>query len=248
MGEHLPLERAHRGGRVHAELLDQGRAQRAQRLQGIGLALAAVEGEREQRPQPLPERMVADHARQQAVRLLRPAEGQERLGPALHQRQPGLLEADRLGGERGRVPETGERLTPPQAEHTGRRVEDLRRLQAGQPLGEPGNGDGVHVRADEGVARGVTAHLGVFAEDPAEPGDRDLQRVGCRGGRFVAPELVDQAVVADVAPRCGGEQRQQHPLAPTADGAFLVPDPETQRPEHVDGDGHGALLPRVHAA
>ena len=176
--------------------------------------------------------------------LLRAAEVQQRLRARLHQDQPHLLEPGRLQGEGGRSTEADVRRAAPQAQRRVGRLQRRCRVEAAQPLDGQREQVGVDLGAHEGVARRVAAYLGVVAERATEARDGDLDRAGRPDGRVVAPELVDDAVVADVPAGGGREQGQQHALAPPAHGPLVVADADPQGPEHVDTD-HPAFIGRA---
>ena len=241
LGEHALLELADRRRRVDAELVDEGRPQQPQRLEGVGLAVAAVEGERQERPQALPKGVGAHQGRQGAVGLLGSAEVQQRLRASLHQDQPHLLQPGRLQGERGCSPETDVRRATPQAQRGVGRLQRRGRVEGTDPLDGEREEVGVDLGAHEGVAGRVAAYLGVVPERATQARDGDLDRAGRPHRRVVAPELVDDPVVADVPAGGGREQGQQHALTPPAHGPLVVADADPQGPEHVDAD-HPAFI------
>ena len=222
--EHVGLEPADGRGRVDPELVEQRRPQPAQRGQGVGLPVAAVLGQREGRPQPLPERVVRDERRELVGDDVVAADVEQGLGAGLQQAQVDGVEPVDLLGDARQVGDPGVRPPPPQGEGL---------LGEGEPVGrgggrvgggdgqalEPAGVDGVVGQAQPvpvGGARQVLrgcAGGAVGLEQRAQPGHGHLQRRGGLRRRRLAPERVDQLLGAD-GPAGGGEQDgEDGPLA-----------------------------------
>ena len=101
---------------VDAELLDQDRAGPLVGQQRIGLPTRAIQRQHELRPQPLPQRLLADQPLQLGHQLPMTPQPQLRLDPILQGDQPELGQAVALGRAEVGVQEFLEGPTPPQSQ------------------------------------------------------------------------------------------------------------------------------------
>ena len=86
-------------------------------LQGLGQPARAVEGTHEQRPQPLPERVLGQEAAQFRDHLGLPPAAEIGIDAQLQGGDPGLLQSARRGTHQVRVGDVGQRPAPlPQVE------------------------------------------------------------------------------------------------------------------------------------
>jgi hypothetical protein len=115
--------RISRSTRREAELAVEQGGRRANGVERFGLAVAAIERERELHVEALAERLRLDERAQLGHELLVAAEREVRLQPRLEAGEPELLEPPRSGAECGTVRRAGERVAPPERE---RRAQSLR--------------------------------------------------------------------------------------------------------------------------
>ena len=225
LGEDLRLQRPQRRAGVDAQLVGEGGAGATERGQRVGLPVRAVQGEDEQPPAFLPQRVLGDEALDlghEPCRLAAAEAGLEPLlpGEVAQARQPGALAVGP-----GLTDVVGERRTSPERQ---RAVEDALRVLRGlggarlqqQPLELPR----VHgvVLDPQGVAGALpgddaapVARAAVGLEAPAQVRDVRLQRAGRARRRRIGPELVDQPVGGhDVA--AGQHQQPEHRALPRA--------------------------------
>ena len=87
---HLQLPQLHRW--LDTELLHERGPELLERPQGVGLTSIAVERDHQLRPEPLPERMLADQRLQLADQRAVTPDGEIRLDPVPEHRQPQLAE------------------------------------------------------------------------------------------------------------------------------------------------------------
>ena len=225
------------------ELLHQQLACIAIRLQRVGLAARAVEGQHELPAKALAEGMLGDEALELGDEVGRPAQLEIGVDPALERGEPELLEPLTLGRHERGAFEARERGTPAERE---RRVQ-LRR----------GDGRLLAARAvDEGLEaleiELVPAHLesisralredALASQDLPQAVHRDLQRVRRRRRWAVAPERVDHAVARHDLVRAQEQQREHRTLLPAAERERLSFGRHLERPENPE------LEPLVHAA
>ncbi len=141
LDEHGLLEVAQLLARVEAELVGQHGPDVAQRRQRLGLAAGAGQGERVQRPDPLPERVPRRRllGRRHDDRVV--AEGEQAEDPGLLGVEPELVERRALEDDLGLVGEVGVRLAGPQPEQLLDPVDVPRDLRAGRPVGARPGGE-----------------------------------------------------------------------------------------------------------
>lgn len=228
----LPHQRA----RVDAELGVQGLPDGAQRVQGIPLPPGPGQGEREQRPEVLAQRMVVRDRTEIGHHGGFLAQGQVQAGPIGQGGQAQVGQPGPFGVGR-RVPvQLGIRLGAPPGQRPGQldgqpgqrlggqSGRNGQRIGAGEPgmhvLDHPGEAmriDGIR-RNPQFVAGGRGEHgLGGGARGPArfqhlaQAGDVGVQRRGDCGRRRPAPQEIDQGVDGH---RTVGMQRQRGEQGP----------------------------------
>jgi hypothetical protein len=74
------------------------------------------------------------------------------------------------------------------------------------------------------------------SQRPPQPRDVDLDGLGRRRRRLLAPQLVDQAVAAERLPGVQEQHRQQRPLPRAADRHHTVAVDDLQWPEDAEFD------------
>ena len=222
LGQDAGLQVAQRGTGVDAEFAGQAVADVGVGGQGLGLAPGPVQGQDEQLPEPLAQRVRPAPGFQFGGELAVAAQRQVGSGPGLDRRQVQLVQPRPFGIKKARISEVGQRLAAPQPERFaqgGGRVRGLARLRQPASLGyQLFEADHVDV-----VGAGVQGVAGFGGEDRRGPegaaqlADLGLQGVGRVGRLPVAPQHVDQPVGADRLPRPQRQQGQQRPLLGPAD-------------------------------
>jgi hypothetical protein len=219
------------------------------------LAVAAVEGQHQLRPQTLVVRVLADQRLQLPHHLGMGAERQLRLDQRLQRGDPQVLEPGDLPLREGLVGELRQRRAAPQRQRLLERRNGALRVGAGQ-LGAPlGHQPLEALRVEAvGIERQLVAALarhdhagravtGLTRERLAQARDLHLHRLGGAGGWTLAPELVDQPVRCERLVGVQQQQRQQCPLLAPAERnrAALVEDLERAKNAEVDASGHASL-------
>ena len=219
------LEGAQLGPGVDAERVGERVAGAAQGREGVALALRAVEGEGQQPPALLPERLFGDERLELGDEQRGLAEVQPRAEQALagDRAQPGQARDLRLRPRLVGV--LGVRGPAPQVQRAVERVDGLGRGELGGRLDDmleaPGV-DGVgrdaqcvpHADAHDDAPAGARAGVGL--EAPAQVADVGLQDAGgVRGGAGV-PEAVDDPVGRDDLPAGQDEDGEHRALASPA--------------------------------
>ncbi len=209
--------------------LGEGSPGAGQRSQGLGLAGAAVLGQREQRPATLAQRFLVDQRLGRGGDLAVLAGGETGDEPVLLRRPAQLLEAARLAAARRPAVEVGQRRSPPQRQRTvvgrGGTVRFAARHEHAAALDETLELAGIDVGGVEcqpiAVGRGLD---GVVVEHLAQPADPDLDLLAPRLRRVVAPQRVGELLGrhGDPAPHRQHAQRDAVP--------------RLQRPDTVDPD------------
>jgi hypothetical protein len=183
------------------------------------------------RTQSLVERVEADECLQLADGLELAPEGEHGVEPALQSVQPKRFESGDLGVRVRLGREVAERGASPQREGAGEtqlrllvRARAERGLSVGEELLEL-----VYVhrvgRDVEAVAGRLGEERGLVAEELSELRDVDLDAVGCRGGRPVAPERVHEPISRNDAVSLEEEQSED---------AALLETPEREHARLVD--------------
>ena len=195
-----PLELA---SGLDAELLGDRPARQRVRLKRLRPPSGLVERPHQQRPQPLPHRVVPDQAAQLRHHLGRPAAGEVRLDAQLGRVEPELGRPLGGGDERRRHRDIGQQRPAPQperlAEQLGRAVlapgRQLRPALADERL-EHLNVNVVrrHPQQVAGRPADEDPSLGVADDLLAQPVHVDADHVVGRARRAFAPQLEDQAL------------------------------------------------------
>jgi hypothetical protein len=231
--------------RLDAQLLDQLAAGVLVGLQRVGLAVRAVEREHQLRAQPLAERVLGDQRLELSDHLGMAAQRQPCVDPQLQGSHSHVGEAGDLAlGER-LVGEIGERLAAPEPEAFVERGGGLprtvrRQLVPGlreEPF-EPVRVEPVGVELQAVPVLPGDDQVAAAGQRLAQPRHMDLDGLGRRGGRVLAPELLDQPVGAE---RLVGVQHQHGEqrtlLAPSErDFTALVEDLERSEDAEVHSE------------
>ena len=232
LAEHGGLQRAQLGTRLETELVGEQLAHLPQHLERVGLPSRAGQGQGAQAPEPLAQRVRRGQHLELAGHHRVPTEPERRDGPVLERDRAQLLEPGPLG-LRGRcVLELGVGQPAPQREPVVERARTAprarsaarsavmpvpsrwctaadRRLEAGGVEGVLGQDQRVAgLLGDQHLRRRARWPVGL--ERAAQPGDVPLQGGGDGGRWRLAPEQVDERVLADrlaAAHREGGQQR-----------------------------------------
>ena len=253
--EHLGLERAEARTGVDAQLLGQGRACPPQGRECVRLTLRAVQGQHQEPPALLPQRVLRDQRfevthEHRCVAQLQTCVEQPFAGDRSELGQP-----DGLGLDPRLARVLGVRRTPPQAqgllEGTHRIGGWQRRGLTHGPLEAPGvnrlRAEAEHVAGTGARDHAVPlpgSHVGL--EATAQVADVGLDGAGAVGGRQVAPDPVGEA--------CGGhdlvpadhERSQHRALAPAAEVDSPTVPRRRQLPEHLQAEP-GVLHPSPHS-
>ena len=203
------LERAQLRGRLEPELVERV-PDLGVGVERLGLPAGAVEPEHQQAEQPLPQGMLGRQP-PELRDVQRVTERQHRLGAILDRRHAQVVEPVALASRRG-VLDTGERGAAPEGESVVERRERLlvaprptvRLRSVEQPL-ELGR-----VQPPEPKQVPVACPVDLEPRLP-ELGDVHLERMGRAGGRAVAPDRVQQALVRDRR-AARGQQRDEERL------------------------------------
>ncbi len=202
---------------VDAQLVDQAITDFGVGAQGLGLPSGPVQGQDEQLPQALAQRVLPTQLFQFAGQLPVAAQHQVRFGTGLDRDQAQLVQMRPLGvGEAG-IGELGQRLPPPQAKRLAQRGRRQRHLallnQAPSFRHQLLKADDVDLIGTDG--EGIASFGGndrAGPEGAAQLADLGLQRVGRVRRLPAAPQHVDQAVSADRLATMQRQQGQQGPL------------------------------------
>ena len=198
--------------RLEPELLVQQPPARAEDLERVCLAAAAIEGQHQLAAELLAKRVLAYQPFQLGHELRLPSELEVGGDPLLDRRPPLLLEAAALGGreravelckgdtppERERLPEPFRRLGRSRTARAGNSVLEAHEVEL--PVLEPHRVPG-RLRDDH-----------ISPEHFAELRDVHLDSRRCRLRRLVAPELVDQAVTRNGLVGTEEQERQEPAL------------------------------------
>ena len=237
--EDAALELAQRGSRLDPELVDQGRARGAERVERFGLAPAAIQREHLQRPEALAQRVLGDERGELGRRLGVAPARQVCLERALERDEAQLVDARgdrtraRLAGQvrqRGAAPERqpGTQLGGGVGGAIpGQRVLGDAQVALEAPQIERVIGDG------DGVAAPARADH-VAAERFAQ--GRDVALHDVLGGlwRVVAPHAVDQPADWDGLVGVGEQDREHGPLPRTAEGRGHAVGHGLERPQDAE--------------
>ena len=247
------LELAQPLARLDPELLGQRAAGVAIGLQRVGLAVAAVQGEHQLRPEALAIGVLGDQPLEPLEQLRVVAQRQFRLGQQFECRDAQVLQPRDLGlGERLEGQIRQRRPAPERQRSLERRRRPRRvarrelaaafRHQALELVGvEP---PGVEPELVAVLAR--RDHVSV-SERSAQPRDVDLHGLGGRRWRSVAPELVDQPIAAERLVGVQQQHGQQRPLPSPAHRhhAVGVKDLEWAEDAEFDAQPRDRIAPRA---
>ncbi len=237
---HAAQERA----RLEAELLDEQLPALAIDLERLRLPTGAVEREHQLRPEPLPERMLANERLELRDEVGVSADRELRLGAFLEQCEVELLEArDLLLGER-LVAELGERLAAPEGECLVEQLRPPRGLVRPGLVDEPphpGYVQLLRLEAHEIARRPRLDH--VRPERLPQLGDEVLQRRRGGRGRCPVPERIEEPVERDDAPGLEQERRQQRALLRAAESDRLAVCTSFERAEDGEVDQCRRVVP-----
>ena len=247
---HLPQRRA----RARAQLLGEHGPRPAGGGERVGLPAGAVQGQQEQPPPVLPQRLLRHPPLEVGQHLGMAAELQaglqqpgERTGPHLQQPAP-------LGLGEGGVRPVGVGVAVPQRQRRGEVALGLSEVARGEagvpPCGAVGDEQRVDVRgADrEGVAGSPSHHVAAGGarrparfEGAAQPDDVRLERLARRRGWVAVPQRLRQQVGAHASrgPRRSGRRGAAVPWRPAARRARRrrSPPPAVRGPRCASRDG-----------
>jgi hypothetical protein len=225
---------------LDAELPDDGRASAAVRPERLRGAAGPVEGDDEQLPEVLAQRVRGDERAQRGHRS--PVEAQPEVG--LHaddlRVEPQLLEPRDRRPYDARVGDLAERGAAPEPQGRRRlvagggrrpRVDQVPRVDD-----EPFEADGVDVvRLDlDPVPRGCPDH-GHRPRRPTQPGHERLEGVVGVGRTLAVPERLGQPRAVDDGPRLRGQQAEEQRLAAAGHRLDPAAVPDRGRSEHEQG-------------
>ena len=193
--------------RVEAELVGQPVPGSLVRRQRIGLAAVAVQGDHQQRPQALAQRMLADESFELADHLARGAEVEPCRELVLDETETDLLEAGTVRDDPVAITGGGQDLAPEQRQRRRARLQRSGRVAgASKRCGLFGEAEHLEridrARVDLQRVTGTRPrHQRGVAQRPAQPGHLRLQHVARRADGLVSPEILDQPA------RCGPSHR-----------------------------------------
>jgi hypothetical protein len=182
LAEDALLQRPKLGRRLEPELVER-RTRIAVCREGIGLPARPVEGEHLQRTEALAVRVGGDEPVELRHDMLVGTSLDVGGDACFEARQPGLLEAGRVGAREPLVGDVRERRPAPQGERLGVAALPGQLVEAG---------DVELARLDAHQVPGRTRHDPVDAERLAQRVDVDLQRAARARGRVFTPHRVDQ--------------------------------------------------------
>jgi hypothetical protein len=250
------FELAQRRPRLQAQLFPQGGAQRCDSTQGGSLSAAAVQGESEEFPASLPQRLLTHQPFQFAHHPCVPAEGQLRLHQRLATTGPQLNQPSHLGLNNPRQPHVGIRCPPPPRQC---RSQHLYRLphptgsQQSSPLChsplEPRGIQRLRIHPEDIARRSSHHHLRTLAsppprfQHPTQIRDIHLQRARRLRRRLRTPQPINQPILRHHPISVQQQHRQHRPRHPRTNinQARAVPnlhrpqDPELHRPTPLAG-------------
>ena len=192
------FQTAQLGAGVDAQLLAQHGARPLIGAQRVALPTRPIEGEHQQPPQPLPQRVARRPAASSDATTSVPAGGDLGLQLELDRGTPELGEPAHLRLGEPLEDHVGEGLAPPQRQRRrgGRRTVSVSPpCERGPGFGPPASSTFHHDGSPRRVPRPHRAHR-VAAEPLAELRDVVLEHPGGGGRRVVTPQVVDQAIAA----------------------------------------------------
>ena len=131
MGQDAGLELPQRRAGVEAQLVDQAITDLGVGAQGLGLPSAPVQGEDEQLPQALAQRVFPAQRLQFAGQFRIPSQAQVGSGAGFGRHQGQFVQPRPFGIKKARIGELGQRLAPPQAERLAQGGRRRRQLAVG---------------------------------------------------------------------------------------------------------------------
>ena len=248
VGEDRLLQLPERGRGLEAELLVECLPRCAIGLERLGLAAAAVQRQHELATQPLAQRMLPHERLELADQLRVPSAAQVGLDAVLEQCEPQLLEPADLRLRERLEDEIGERRSAPERQRLPQLLGGPPRVFGGQSLAAlVGQAlASVEVELARLHVEQVAIRLGhqpggALSKSLAQPRHLDLEALPWRGGRVLAPELVDQLVGRDGLVGMDQQDREQRTL-PAVDDRDRPPGLfDLERAE--DPEIHGSTLP-----
>ena len=242
LGEDRALELAQPLARLDPQLVGQRAAGVAVGLQRVGLPVGPVEREHELRPQPLTVGVLGDQALEPPEQVGVAAESELGLGQQLEGRGAQVVKARDLALGEGLEGQVRQRPPAPQRERLLERRRRPRRAARGQlaaafpdqPLEAP-RVELLRVELER-VAVLAGGDLLAAPQRPPQPRDVDLDGLGRRRRRLLAPQLIHQAVTAERLPGVQEQHRQERPLPRAADRHHTVAVDDLQWPEDAEFD------------
>jgi hypothetical protein len=224
------VEVAQRAAGLDSELLDEDRPRFLIRLERLRLPPGTVEGEHQLSAEALAVWVLAHERLELADERRVAAGGEIGVDPVLEARQAELVEPGALRLGETSLRDIGERAAAPERKRRGGLAGCDERLEA------------LEVELARVDAKPVTGRLrlqAVLAQQLAQLGHVDLQRLRRRLGRLVVPERVDQTVRGDGPVPLQEERGEQRPLLRAAqlERAAVVEDLERAQ----DAEFHGWL-------
>jgi hypothetical protein len=214
--ENRCFEVAQLAARLQPELVPESGARPLVGAQRVGLTTRAIQGQHEQPPQPLTERMLGHSGFPRADRFPVPAAGDLRFEPELDGDGPQLVEAADLGLRERFGGDIGQRRSPPQPQclaHDLARMRGVTRLERRSALLD----QAFEADAVDTVGVDVEEVAGASGDDyraqhPAQLGYVVLEHARAGRGRASRPQVLDQAVAGHHLAVMDDQVDQQCPL------------------------------------
>ena len=210
---------------------------RGVRLQRVRLPARAVEREHDLAAQALAQRVLGDQRLELGHDGVVIAEREVSVDALLERDDAKLFEPARLGFGIRLVRDLGVRRPAPQRERVVQEPGAVRGLAiacVAQRRLEPGRVDLPRVGAQHVTGRARDQH--VLAEQPAQLGNRVVERRARRARRLVAPELVDDAIGRDDVVRPDEQRREERALPLAGDLDELAVALDLERPQDAEFD------------
>ena len=207
------MQLAQRRSGLDADLLDERRSRLPVGLQRLCLAARAVEREHPLRLQPFAQRVARDERLELAEDLAMAARRQVAVDRALGRGQVQLLEAADLARRERLLRDVGERRPAPQRERLARQVVGDERREAQRVDVAVAEAQLVPAPAGDDL-RAVAAGR----QRLAKLRDVELDHLGRRGRRILAPQRLDEPIARHRRALVEGQHGQQRPRLALADG------------------------------